>query len=87
MLACMCPYARTHVSIYLVVCVLMCDRMCPYAPLHVPLCFVRMSNLDSSRIDGNLLFKEIHYVDGGVRVSVTRIKGGDGVPILVTPYA
>ena len=30
--------ARMHVSIYLVVCVLMCDHMCPYASMHVSLC-------------------------------------------------
>ena len=46
--------------------------MCPYA-------FCVCHTQDSSVRVGNLLYGDIRYVNGGVRVTVTRLKDGDEV--------
>ena len=65
-------YLYVCVSLYPYTRVLMLVCMCPYA-------FCVCHTQDSSVRVGNLLYGDIRYVNGGVRVTVTRLKDGDEV--------
>ena len=85
---CMCPDVTMRVSTcYMSVstclyvwftCLYASERcMCPHV-CHVSSCFLRASSGSSFR-DKNLLYTPVKYVDGGVWVTVDRIRDGDEV--------